>query len=128
MSNEPGIDTSQGGLPQDQQQNSTPGGGRQMGGGPERSDVAAPGGSSGSGGYGNAQNQQNHQGQARAPGEGSSDEQLSRGERFDEAQGGGRGADAVSYDADDLAEDQAAHQDRGQNLASEGADGADPLL
>lgn len=119
MSEGQGIDTGQGGLPRDQQQNSAPDGGRQMGGGPERSDVAAPGGSSGSGGYGNAQNQQNHQGQARDPQDRGDDEQLSRGERFDEAQGGGRGTGAVSYNADDIAEDQAAHQDRGQSLADE---------
>jgi hypothetical protein len=42
-----------------------------------------------------------------------------RGERFDEAQGGGRSWEDVSPSADeaDLAEDQAAHQDRGQSEA-----------
>ncbi|MEA3039401.1 MAG: hypothetical protein QOE79_1914 [Sphingomonadales bacterium] len=43
-----------------------------------------------------------------------------RGERFDEAQGGGRSWQDVSpsaEEADDLAEDQAAHQDRGQSEA-----------
>ncbi|MEA3048458.1 MAG: hypothetical protein QOG84_294 [Sphingomonadales bacterium] len=52
-------------------------------------------------------------GGAQASGEG-------RGERFDEAQGGGRSWQDVSpsaEEADDLAEDQAAHQDRGQSEA-----------
>jgi hypothetical protein len=43
-----------------------------------------------------------------------------RGERYDEAQGGGRSWQDVSPSADpadDLAEDQAAHQDRGQSEA-----------
>ena len=43
-----------------------------------------------------------------------------RGERYDEAQGGGRSWKDVSPsadEADDLAEDQAAHQDRGQSEA-----------
>jgi hypothetical protein len=46
--------------------------------------------------------------------------QGGRGERFDEAQGGGRSWKDVSPSAeetDDLAEDQAAHQDRGQSEA-----------
>ena len=89
--------------------------GRQVGGGPGPSDMAAPGGSSGSGGYGRAQNQQFHQGQqqesaGRVDG-------LSRGERFDEAQGGGRGADDLATGESEFAEDQAEHQDRGQSVA-----------
>jgi hypothetical protein len=43
-----------------------------------------------------------------------------RGERFDEAQGGGRSWQDVepsAVEADDLADDQAAHQDRGQSEA-----------
>jgi hypothetical protein len=42
-----------------------------------------------------------------------------RGERFDEAQGGGRSWQDVSPAGDEasLAEDQAAHQDRGQSEA-----------
>jgi hypothetical protein len=117
MADKNGIST-EGGLPKDQAQNGvSQGGGSQMGGGPEASDMAAPGGSSGGGGYGNAQNQQNHQGQQDGSLDGrGKDPVLSRGERFDEEQGGGRGSDAVSYDADDIAEDQAAHQDRGQSL------------
>jgi hypothetical protein len=97
-------------------------GGSQAGGGPGASDMAAPGGSSGTGGYGNDQNSQNHQGQ----GQGAStpaDPGQSRGERFDEMQGGGRGAESVSFDkardGGDFAADQAAHQDRGQALADE---------
>ena len=41
----------------------------------------------------------------------------SRGERFDEAQGGGRGPESVSLDDDEIARDQQAHQDRGQSDA-----------
>ncbi len=85
------------------------------GGGPSESDRGAPGGSSGSGGYGKGQNQQFHQGQERdepRPSDG-----LSRGERFDEQQGGGRDSASVSADEDELRADQAAHQDRGQSDA-----------
>jgi hypothetical protein len=105
-------------------------GGAQLGGGPDPSDMAAPGGSSGTGGYGNAQNQSNHQGQQTGvPGH---DLTQSRGERFDEAQGGGRGADSVSSDGsfdqvqdndpltkatDEFLRDQQEHQDRGQSEA-----------
>lgn len=114
-------------------------GGAQLGGGPEPSDMAAPGGSSGTGGYGNAQNQANHQGQQTGiPGR---DLGQSRGERFDEAQGGGRSAEGVSSDsvaqaggsdgsfdqvqdndprtqaADEFLRDQQEHQDRGQSEA-----------
>ena len=114
-------------------------GGAQLGGGPGQSDMAAPGGSSGSGGYGNAQNQANHQGQQT--GIIGRDMGQSRGERFDEEQGGGRGAGSVSSDAvaqvggsdgsfdqvqdddplskatDEFLRDQQAHQDRGQSDA-----------
>jgi hypothetical protein len=106
-----GIDT-KGGRPADQQQDGgTPGAG---------------GGSGGSGGgYATAQNQQNHQGQAgHAPTDPGASPGQSRGERHDEAQGGGRGPDSVSAGAGaatdgGLAEDQAAHQDRGQSIAEE---------
>jgi hypothetical protein len=69
-------------------------GGSQLGGGPDPSDMGSPGGSSGGGGYGNAQNQANHQGQQTAPT--GHDAQQSRGELFDEQQGGGRSDDSVS--------------------------------
>ena len=72
-------------------------GGSQLGGGPDQSDMASPGGSSGGGGYGNAQNQANHQGQQTGPS--GHDMQQSRGELFDEQQGGGRSDDSVSADA-----------------------------
>jgi hypothetical protein len=109
------------------------------GGGPDQSDMASPGGSSGSGGYGNAQNQANHQGQQVRPS--GHDMHQSRGELFDEQQGGGRSADSVSADeiaqvggsdgsfdqatdrnelsrqADELLRDQQEHQDRGQSAA-----------
>jgi hypothetical protein len=58
--------------------------------------MATPGGSSGSGGYGNAQNQANHQGQQA--GSSGHDMHQSRGERFDEEQGGGRSYDSISGD------------------------------
>jgi len=109
----------------DQKQSNRSEGGGTIGGGPGASDMGAGGGSSGSGGYGNAQNQQNHQGQsdqsdrAAEPGQ-------SRGERFDEMSGGGRGAESVSFDkerdGDDFAEDQQAHQDRGQSEAQDEAE------
>ena len=109
------------------------------GGGPVESDMASPGGSSGSGGYGNAQNQANHQGQEVRPS--GHDMHQSRGELFDERQGGGRNADSVSSDdiaqaggsagsfdqatdrnaleaqADELLREQQEHQDRGQSTA-----------
>ena len=112
-------------------------GGTQLGGAPDQSDMAAPGGSSGSGGYGNAQNQANHQGQETRPS--GHDMSQSRGELFDEQQGGGRDADSVSDDSvaqvggsvgsfdqvqdnaelneavDELLRDQQEHQDRGQS-------------
>jgi hypothetical protein len=72
-------------------------GGAQLGGGPGQSDMAAPGGSSGSGGYGNAQNQANHQGQQTGPS--GHDMGQSRGERYDEEQGGGRGPGSVSSES-----------------------------
>ena len=109
-------------LPRNQEQSGILSSGRQIGGGPSAPDMAAPGGSSGTGGYGNAQNQQLHQGQqdAALPG-GRAEEWQDRGDRFDEAQGGGRGDDGVTG-ADDLAADQAAHQDRGQAAAREESD------
>ncbi len=109
------------------------------GGGPGESDMASPGGSSGTGGYGNAQNQANHQGQEVRPS--GHDMHQSRGELFDELQGGGRSEDSVSGDsvaqvggsdgsfdqatdenelsrqADELLRDQQEHQDRGQSAA-----------
>ena len=131
-----------GGYTRDAMQGET--GGTQMGGGPEQSDMAAPGGSSGTGGYGNAQNQANHQGQQT--GTQGHDLSQSRGERFDEAQGGGRGAGSVSSDsiaqvggsdgsfdqvqdtnqldkaADEFLRDQQEHQDRGQGQSDFEAD------
>ena len=92
------------------------GAGPQLGGGPGSADQDAAGGSSGSGGYGNAQNQNSHQGQTGGPDEGPSHpatRELSRGERFDMEQGGGRSDDAVDFE-EELKEDQQEHQDRGQ--------------
>jgi hypothetical protein len=52
-------------------------------------------------------------------GGGSGADRGSRGERYDEAQGGGRSWEDVSPSADEasFAEDQGAHQDRGQSEA-----------
>ena len=42
------------------------------------------------------------------------------GERFDEAQGGGRGSGSVGRtEEEEFAEDQATHQERGQTKAEE---------
>lgn len=94
-----------GGTPRNKPQNGAPPGGTQAGG--------------------NAQNEQSHQGQQERSAFGSDGgEDRSRGERFDEAQGGGRGADSTGSDADAFAEDQADHQERGQSLADSETDRA----
>ena len=84
----------------DQQGGADQSGGDQLGGGPEESDMGAPGGSSGTGGYGNDANTVNNEdGRRSQVGYGNSeDAQQSRGEAYDEAQGGGRGDDSVSRD------------------------------
>jgi hypothetical protein len=102
------------------------------GGGATASDMSQVGGSSGTGGYGSSQNVVNQRDQQPAQGspsglaEGDASDSgrpgsgQSRGERYDEEQGGGRG---VSFDGEsgvsEFAEDQAAHQDRGQSDASD---------
>ena len=105
--------------------------GGMVGGGPGASDASSAGGSSGTGGYGNSQNVQFHQGQGSAPpglagGAPHGHSGLSRGEAFDEQQGGGRGADTVSPGgdggADDFLIDQQEHQDRGQSEAEQESD------
>jgi hypothetical protein len=100
-----------------------------VGGGPSPGDLGAPGGSSGTGGYGSAQNAANHQGQRESQAGLAGGGQLqqgdagqSRGEAFDEQQGGGRSSDSISLDGDeagteDFQLDQQAHQDRGQSEA-----------
>ena len=97
-------------------------GGRMIGGGPGVSDQDSAGGSSGTGGYGNAQNQQFHQGQNDGPdsqmAHGVNPDGLSRGERFDLEQGGGRSSDELDT-TNELEEDQQAHQDRGQSIAED---------
>lgn len=62
-------------------------------GGVSPADLDQAGGSSGTGGYGHAENQQHHQGVGeRSPSGTEPDAPPSeRGERYDEAQGGGRG-------------------------------------
>lgn len=107
----------------DLKQHNSAEGGRQFGGGPGPSDMGAGGGSSGGGGYGNDQNAQNQQAQPQDA-RPATEPAQSRGERFDEMAGGGRGADSVSFDrerdgADEFEEDQRAHQDRGQSAADE---------
>lgn len=129
-----GGDSGEFGGNQAQQQQADP-----AGGGVTASDQNNAGGSSGTGGYGGSQDIVNArdgqpeqgsqsglaEGDLRAGG-GSSDGQdqqasgQSRGERFDEEQGGGR---AVMFDGSggvsDFADDQAAHQDRGQSEAAD---------
>lgn len=96
-------------------------GGKMIGGGPGLSDQDADGGSSGTGGYGNAQDQQ-FQGQNAGldtqSAIGTGPDGLSRGERFDVEQGGGRGPDELET-TNELEVDQQAHQDRGQSVAEE---------
>ena len=108
----------------DLRQSNTSEGGRQLGGGAGASDMGAGGGSSGSGGYGGDQNAQNQQGQGQGERTEAPDRAQSRGERFDEQAGGGRGADSVSFDRDrdgfdEFGEDQREHQDRGQSAAED---------
>ncbi len=91
------------------------------------------------GGYGKDQQTASHQDDAQ--GSTGHDERQSRGERFDEEQGGGRASDSISSDevaqaggsdgsfdqhiddnpltaaADELLRDRQAHQDRGQSAA-----------
>lgn len=103
-------------------------GGQQMGGGPAAADQDAAGGSSGSGGYGQAQNQSLHQGQEGPGAPPIARDDVSRGERFDLEQGGGRGPDALDRDGDDdaaldpdepIRQDQQEHQDQGQRWIEE---------
>jgi len=94
-------------------------GGRMIGGGAGRSDLDSAGGSSGTGGYGNAQDQQSQDsGPDSRAAFGANPDGLSRGERFDVAQGGGRGPDELDT-TNELEEDQQAHQDRGQSIAED---------
>ena len=97
-----------------------------------QSDMSQAGGSSGTGGYGSSQNVVNQRDRQPAQGSqsgltggnmdegGRSASGQSRGERFDEEQGGGRG---VMFEgetgSEEFAEDQAAHQDRGQSEAAD---------
>ena len=93
------------------------GGGQQLGGGPEAADQDAAAGSSGTGGYGNAQNQSFHQGQTTDPQKPVTRE-ISRGERYDMEQGGGRASDSLGSD-DDLDGDERALHDEGQRFIDE---------
>jgi hypothetical protein len=96
------------------------------------SDMSQAGGSGGTGGYGSSQDVVNQRAQQPAQGSrpgladgdvdpsGRSATGQSRGERFDEEQGGGRGVmlEGEAGSAE-FAEDQAAHQDRGQSDAAD---------
>ena len=93
-------------------------GGRMIGGGPDASDLDSAGGSSGTGGYGNAQNQNQNDGPDAQTARGTNPDGLSRGERFDLEQGGGRSSDELDT-TNELEEDQQAHQDRGQSVAED---------
>ena len=93
-------------------------GGRMIGGGPGVSDLDSDGGSSGTGGYGKAQDQQSQDSGPDSRAEsGANPDGLSRGERFDVEQGGGRGPDELT--TNELEEDQQAHQDRGQSITED---------
>jgi hypothetical protein len=98
------------------------GGGQQIGGGSDPADQDAAGGSSGTGGYGNAQNQSFHQGQTNDPQKPVTRE-LSRGERFDLEQGGGRGVDSLDEEGDADPE-QGERETRGQRFIDEQEPGA----
>lgn len=77
----------------------TQGGGTQIGGGPGAADQNAAGGSSGTGGYGGAMDasvDEGDYGESDRPVE----RELSRGERYDMEQGGGRGPDSVDFQAE----------------------------
>ena len=97
-----------------------------VGGGPGAGDASPAGGSSGTGGYGRSQNAQLHQGQGDSPPglPDSAPHGQSRGEAYDEQQGGGRGADSLSAEdgADDFLVDQRENQDRGQSEAERESD------
>jgi len=123
QSSQSGGESGEAGPNRDQQQSGQAGhGGQQMGGGATAPDFDSAGGSGGTGGYGNAQNQENHQGQA-AYGN-SADPQQSRGERFDEMQGGGRGPESVSED--DAGAAQARRDAAGDAILSVDETRADP--
>jgi hypothetical protein len=92
------------------------GGGTMLGGGAEAEDQDAAGGSSGAGGYGQAQNRSLHE--DRSGDTTPATRELSRGERYDMEQGGGRASDAVDFERE-LQEDQREHQDRGQSFIDE---------
>lgn len=98
--------------------------GQMAGGAPSESNQDAAGGSGGTGGYGTSPDSGLDRDQANGP-DANADHpatrELSRGERFDMEQGGGRGSDAVDFESE-LAADQRAHQDQGQGfIASDGA-------
>jgi hypothetical protein len=101
------------------------------GGGATASDRSSSGGSSGTGGYGASQNVtlqregQPGEGSPSSLAEGDKSESAaptgqSRGDRYDEAQGGGRG---VMFDGQsgvsEFEEDLVSHQDRGQSKAAD---------
>ena len=93
------------------------------GGGPAEADLDAAGGSSGAGGYGSSQdvvNQRDEQPEAggaeRRDGEASQRSGQSRGERFDEEQGGGRG---VMFDS------RGGVSESGENVDAAGAQASD---
>jgi hypothetical protein len=110
------MDISRDEIREEFQQAQAQAGGTMLGGGVEAADQDAAGGSSGAGGYGQAQNrtlQQDRSGDATP-----ATRELSRGERFDMEQGGGRASDAVDVERE-LQEGQREHQDRGQRFIDE---------
>jgi len=73
-----------------------PNGGRQVGGGADRSDQQAGGGSSGTGGYGKIQDRRQGREEQGDEANVRRDPQLDRGDAFDEEQGGGRDDQSLS--------------------------------
>jgi hypothetical protein len=76
--------------------------GQMAGGAPSDSDQDAAGGSGGTGGYGTSPDTGLAQNRANGPDsnpEHPATRELSRGERFDADQGGGRASDAVDFEA-----------------------------
>ena len=110
-------------------QSQSQGSASQLGGVPGAADRDPEGGNSEIGGYGNDQGPADLQDQADLQGQPGDYERpvtrdLSRGERFDMEQGGGRAADAVGAESE-LTEDEQERAARGQRWIDEQATNAD---
>lgn len=92
--------------------------GTMVGGGAGPADIAEAGGSSGEGGYGLDEDRQFATGGSDEAPAHPAQRELSRGERYDMEQGGGRASDAIDFERE-LKEDQHDHQDQGQRFIDE---------